>query len=206
MSGAGVASSASVASRDATAAREATRPVPTLHQAAGDCAGTVYRLDATSLCIGRRPGNDIVLDHPAVSRVHARIARHGSAMVLTDLSSTAGTKVGRAEVNGSRVLRHGDRISFGPVVVVFEDPAAMGTMEEITQTAVSPGEVPAPTLSPRQADIAALMADGCSNREIAQDLGLTHRTVKSYASEIYARLGVSNRAGAVAVAVKYNLI
>ncbi len=185
---------------------EATRPVPTLHVADGDLAGTVHRLGAPSLTVGRRRTNDIVLDHPGVSRVHARIALQGSAVVVADLSSTAGTTIGGRTIDGPSILRHGDRVSFGPITLVFEDPNAMGTIEEVTEVVLAPGEVPAPTLSPRQAEIVKLMADGRSNREIADELGLTHRTVKSYASEIYARLGVPNRAGAVALAIRHDLM
>lgn len=190
----------------ASRAIEASQPVPTLHVADGDLAGTVHRLDSSSLTVGRRHTNDIVLEHPGVSRVHARLAIQGSAVVVTDLSSTAGTAVGGRTIEGPRILRHGDRVSFGPTTLVFEDPNAMGTIEEVTQVVLAAGEVPPPTLSPRQAEIVALMADGRSNREIADELGLTHRTVKSYASEIYARLGVPNRAGAVALAIRHDLM
>lgn len=192
--------------QQARQAVEATRPVPTLHLAEGDRAGTVFRLDDDSVTIGRRRTNGIVLDHPAVSRVHARIAVQGSAVVVTDLSSTAGTTVEDRPVEGPRILRHGNRVAFGPVTLVFEDPSAMGTIEEVTQVVLAAGEVPQPTLSPRQSEIVKLMAEGHSNREIADVLGLTHRTVKSYASEIYGRLGVPNRAGAVALAIRHDLM
>lgn len=184
---------------------EAARPVPTLHVPDGEFAGTVHRL-GRSATVGRRRTNDIVLADPGVSRVHARIAVQGSAVVVTDLSSTAGTAVGGRTIEGPCILRHGDLVSFGPVTLAFEDPNAMGTIEEVTQIVLAPGEVPAPTLSPRQTEIVRLMADGRSNREIADELGLTHRTVKSYASEIYARLGVPNRAGAVALAIRHELL
>lgn len=185
---------------------EATRPVPTLHVVDGPSAGTVHRVAEASLSVGRRAANDIVLSNPGVSRVHARLGVHGRAIVVTDLGSTAGTSVNDRPLEGPRVLRHGDTIAFGPATLAFHDPAAMGVIEEVTQVVLAPGEVPPPTLSPRQSEIVRLMATGSSNREIAEELGLTHRTVKSYASEIYARLGVPNRAGAVALALRHDLM
>ncbi|GER22693.1 hypothetical protein NCCP1664_11900 [Zafaria cholistanensis] len=48
-------------------------------------------------------------------------------------------------------------------------------------------------LTGRQRDIAQLVAAGSSNREIADALGLSVRTVESHLYQIYARLGVSRR-------------
>lgn len=183
-----------------------TDPVPTLHVPDGPGAGTVHRLDGPSVTVGRRATNGIVLDHPAVSRVHARVSIQGGVVLLTDLCSTAGTTVDGHAIANPTTLEHGDRVGFGPVELVFEDPSAMGVIEEVTQVDLAPGEIPAPTLSPRQREIVQLMADGHSNAEIAEELGLTHRTVKSYASEIYARLGTPNRAGAVAMAIRHDLM
>ncbi len=52
-------------------------------------------------------------------------------------------------------------------------------------------------LTPGQRRVLALIADGHTNREIAERLGLTMGTVKNVVSEIYARLGVRDRVEAV---------
>ncbi|MQA85081.1 MAG: AAA family ATPase [Streptosporangiales bacterium] len=57
-----------------------------------------------------------------------------------------------------------------------------------------------PQLTRRQAEIAALVAQGHTNREIAQRLALSRRTVEIHVASIRARLGVSSRA-ALAAAV-----
>ena len=48
-------------------------------------------------------------------------------------------------------------------------------------------------LSPREVDIAALMAQGRSVPYIADKLGLSANTVRSYAQEAYAKLGVHSK-------------
>jgi DNA-binding NarL/FixJ family response regulator len=54
------------------------------------------------------------------------------------------------------------------------------------------------TLTPRQTDVLKLIAEGHSNGEIADILGLRPNTIKFYVSEIFRRLGVHNRIEAIA--------
>src|SRR5258708_8196181 len=56
---------------------------------------------------------------------------------------------------------------------------------------------PLDTLTERELDIARLIAEGLSNHEIAQQLVLTHGTVKWYCGQIYSKLGVNSRAQAI---------
>ena len=56
------------------------------------------------------------------------------------------------------------------------------------------------TLTDREKEILFLIREGKTNQEIAGNLHLTHGTVKWYASQIYSKLGVSNRAEAVTYA------
>ena len=54
------------------------------------------------------------------------------------------------------------------------------------------------TLTPREAEILALITEGLSNRAIAKQLVITERTVKSHVSKILAKLNVSSRTEAAA--------
>lgn len=69
--------------------------------------------------IGRLNFLDLVLDSPAVSRVHAKIVREAFGFVLIDLESTVGTKV-----NGASIHRHtlvtGDVIEIAGFRLEFE--------------------------------------------------------------------------------------
>jgi pimeloyl-ACP methyl ester carboxylesterase/DNA-binding CsgD family transcriptional regulator len=57
----------------------------------------------------------------------------------------------------------------------------------------------ASALSRRQAEVLRLIAAGRTNREIADDLTLSLRTVERHVADLYDRLGVRNRAEAVAI-------
>ena len=50
-----------------------------------------------------------------------------------------------------------------------------------------------------------LVAVGKSNREIAEALSLSENTVAKHITSIYTKLGVENRASAVAFAIRHNL-
>jgi two-component system response regulator DesR len=61
-------------------------------------------------------------------------------------------------------------------------------------------------LSAREREVVTLIAGGATNREIAERLFLSPHTVKEYASGIYSKLGVRNRAEAVRRAQRLGLI
>ncbi|MET8287829.1 response regulator transcription factor [Streptomyces sp. NPDC005132] len=55
------------------------------------------------------------------------------------------------------------------------------------------------SLSGREREVLALVAKGTSNREIARVLFISEATVKTHLTHLYAKLGVNDRAAAVAV-------
>ncbi len=57
-------------------------------------------------------------------------------------------------------------------------------------------------LSPRERQVIELMADGLTNKEIAARLTLSIHTVVEYVGDIYGKLHVNTRAGAVAKAFR----
>jgi two-component system response regulator DevR len=61
------------------------------------------------------------------------------------------------------------------------------------------------SLTEQERRVLALVADGKTNREIAQDLHLGEGTIRNYVSNILGKLGVANRAEAAAYATKHNL-
>ncbi|MCB1626448.1 MAG: response regulator transcription factor [Xanthomonadales bacterium] len=61
---------------------------------------------------------------------------------------------------------------------------------------------PLTRLTPRERDVLQLLTRGASNRDIAQSLGLTERTVKGYLTQIFEKLDVRDRTQAALLAVR----
>lgn len=181
-------------------------PVPTLRFGGGPLEGLVVRIDQDAATLGRRSNNAYVVDHPGVSRLHAELSKVGTTMFVSDLGSSAGTTINGERISGPTVLSHGDRVGFGQVHATFEDPAVAAEPEDATLVFTAPMVDRGPHLSPRQQQVVDLVAQGLTNAQIGDELGITERTVKAYAQELYDKLGVRNRAGAVAQAWQLGLL
>lgn len=68
--------------------------------------------------LGRAANNDIVIDHPGISKFHAYLRCIGSQWSLSDANSSNGTSVNGARLPGehSRILTSGDELVLGDVV------------------------------------------------------------------------------------------
>ncbi|GAA2890265.1 response regulator [Nonomuraea rubra] len=62
------------------------------------------------------------------------------------------------------------------------------------------------TLSPRELEVMRFIARGATNREVAGKLFITEATVKTHLLHVFAKLGVKDRAAAVAVAYELGLL
>jgi DNA-binding NarL/FixJ family response regulator len=60
--------------------------------------------------------------------------------------------------------------------------------------------------SERERDVLKLLAEGLSNVDIAHQLYLTEGTVRNYTSDIFKKLGVSDRTQAAIAAIRYGLV
>jgi hypothetical protein len=75
--------------------------------------------------IGRDGSCDLALADMTVSRRHAQLERTDDGWLLSDLSSTNGTRLNGWRVRGKVPLRPGDLVSFGDLMVKFgtaDDP------------------------------------------------------------------------------------
>lgn len=94
-------------------------------------------LDRPVTRIGRRIDNDIVLDSPAVSRLHAQIRWRDNFFVLYDVSGRGRTQV-NGETTREHVLRPGDVIALSDVMLIYgegSDQRGNGTpKQELTSS------------------------------------------------------------------------
>jgi DNA-binding NarL/FixJ family response regulator len=66
--------------------------------------------------------------------------------------------------------------------------------------------VPQSDLSPREMDVLRLLADGKSNKRIADALGLGEATVRTHVSHILSKLGVDDRTQAATEAIRRGIL
>jgi DNA-binding CsgD family transcriptional regulator len=95
------------------------------------------------------------------------------------------------------------RLAAGGVPVA---PGDLGGLADRLAEALAGGPAPAGPLSPRELDVLAQIALGCTNTEAAQRLSLKPETVKSYLRSAATKLGTHSRHEAVSKARQLRLI
>ena len=61
-------------------------------------------------------------------------------------------------------------------------------------------------LTTREVEILRLVTSGLTNRELAEELGVSTRTIDAHLRSIYAKLGVKSRSAATRYAVEHHLV
>ncbi|MCI0490559.1 MAG: FHA domain-containing protein, partial [Blastocatellia bacterium] len=97
-------------------------------------------IESEGLTIGRLVGNDLVLNHRAVSRTHAGIKEIGGKFLVFNLSTSNGTVL-NGQLVDKEILEDGDTLQMGPYLLeinVLQNALSI-TVERAIQ--VSPLEV-----------------------------------------------------------------
>jgi DNA-binding NarL/FixJ family response regulator len=137
-----------------------------------------------------------------------RLAAEAAGIPVVMLTSYSG----RADI--VRALEAGARgyvLKAGPPEELFRAVRSacvggMGLAPEIVSDLFGQVAAPRPDLTQRETEVVRLMADGHSNRAIAETLFLSEATVKTHLVRIYRKLGVDNRAAAVSESVRRGLL
>jgi DNA-binding NarL/FixJ family response regulator len=61
-------------------------------------------------------------------------------------------------------------------------------------------------MTPKEMEILGLLAKGISNKDIASELGVSVRTIKSHLADLFLKLHVSSRTEAVIVSLRSGII
>jgi DNA-binding CsgD family transcriptional regulator/tetratricopeptide (TPR) repeat protein len=89
---------------------------------------------------------------------------------------------------------------------LFKQLNAEGCLARISEQPKRPTSEAVGSLSEREAQVLRLIASGKTNRAIAEELFISEKTVARHVSNIFDKLGVSNRSAATAWAYQRNLI
>lgn len=145
------------------------------------------RLDSDRLTVGADPENDLTIDDPGISRLHAVLERFAAGWSIRDMGSRNGTFVNGDRITSDTVLTDGDEVLVGRVRMVLRGPARTGTP---TQGLSEP-----PRLTPRERDVLLELCrpllggdaftEPASVADIARALVVTEAAVKQHVGNLY---------------------
>jgi DNA-binding NarL/FixJ family response regulator len=122
------------------------------------------------------------------ARVGEAIQAGAAGYLLKDIDARELSRAVRLAAEGSAVIR--------PDL----------TRQFVEQARRPGGEQRVPALSAREVQVLQMIAYGSTNREVGEALHISPQTVKTYLERIFTKLGVSDRARAVAVAVAHGIV
>lgn len=117
----------------------------------------------------------------------------------------------RARAAIGRVCRElgdveGAELELGAAVAVFEELGARPELDRLAGGRRAAGMPDTGPLTPREVEIIRLVASGRTNREIAEALVISEKTVGTHVGNIFTKLGLSNRVAATAYAYEHGLV
>jgi DNA-binding CsgD family transcriptional regulator len=134
---------------------------------------------------------------PAMEAGWARLMETGWIAGSSDVASPEQSYLGVTFCALSNVLPGRHLVAFAP--------AGWPNVETLTQLDQL-GSQPGSALTPRELEVLQLAAEGRTSATIARELMVSGATVKTHFEHIYAKLGVRDRAAAVATAMRLGLI
>jgi two-component system response regulator DevR len=138
------------------------------------CRQILQRSPETRVLVLTSIGDDSMVDEAI------RAGAHGYLLKEID---------GRALMNAIRDVFIGKSIL---------DPAITARVMQMVKSG-GPGREALASLSPQEKRVLALIAEGCTNKEVGVKLSLSEKTVKNYLSTVFEKLHVSRRAEAAVI-------
>lgn len=152
--------------------------------------------------IGRDASCELRLEDARVSRKHALVIVQPQSVTLRELGSVNGVFINGKRLEGETELHDGDRFLVGPEEFHFvteesgfesERPVEPTQVMQLPVQKQDSGKALA-SLSSREREVVRLLAEGHPHRVIAEQLGISARTVETYRHRIREKLGLQSRA------------
>jgi len=171
---------------------------------------------ATSLCAGCKPDVALVdLVMPgggiAATRDIRAVSPATQIVLLTSFDDAqqivAAVQAGAIscllkDVDADSLAEAVRRAAHGEAVL---HPRVAGHLMDALRRGAMPATQILETLSQREREVLGLVAEGLSNQQIAEQLGIGEKTVKTHVSNVLAKLGVADRTQAAVFAWKSGL-
>lgn len=145
-------------------------------------------------------GTAVMVTDPATGELRPNDVARSLLQDVVEVEECLHQLLARPITDGGFSRRMEVELATGEVAVLHADSSPMPhesaglvTVLELQreQAGISSGAVA--TLTPREAQVAALVVDGLADREIAEKLHLSHHTVSQYVNRIYRKLDVDSR-------------
>jgi len=145
------------------------------------------------------PGMDGVVTTAALLRSHPRLR----VLVLTSFGGPQRVQLALAAGAAGYLLKTAD------VDEVADAIRAVGRGETYLDTGAAArlmeGQAGLGELTPREIEVLALLAEGCSNQEVARRLAITERTARTHVSNLLGKLHLGSRTQAALLAQQEGL-
>jgi DNA-binding CsgD family transcriptional regulator len=192
---------------------------------------TVQVSASTGCLIGRANDCHLRVADGLSSRHHARCRETPRGLVVEDLESRNGVLVNQRKISAPTIVKHGDVIGIGLTSIEVVDnhylrrpehlstlppPSTEAAVVDARKIPVGMGDMDGPAqmttkatldpLSAREREVLQLLVLGHTQREIADKLHVSVKTIESHRSSIGAKLGCESRAELVAYALSAGLL
>lgn len=149
-------------------------------------------IEATREIIEMRPQTKIIM-----------LTSHADDDVLFDAISAGASGYVLKQIGSNDLVRALETIGRGESML---DPAiTQKVFQRVRETARRAEDEYFATLTEQELNILALVTEGLTNREIAERIFLSEKTVRNYVSSILSKLDLSSRAEAAAYAVRHHI-
>jgi two-component system, NarL family, nitrate/nitrite response regulator NarL len=144
---------------------------------------------------------------PVIALAPAAGRRSAGAPAIGDLLGAGVAGVLARDVDGVALQHALDAVLHGLCVIDRGHAAALGgPQQEDPELGAPPARVAGDSLTAREHEVVQLMAEGLSNKQIADRLGISSHTAKFHVNAVLAKLDSSTRTEAVVRAVQRGVV